>query len=52
MPVKRRHNKRREDLSEEAEQWLRGKNDGLGFFPYSLTDHANVKKILATPDVQ
>jgi hypothetical protein len=38
MPIKRRHNKRCEDLSEEAEQWLRGKNDGLGFFPYSLTD--------------
>jgi hypothetical protein len=39
MPIKRRHNKRREDLSEEAEQWLRGQSDGLGFFPYSLTDH-------------
>jgi hypothetical protein len=38
MPIKRRQNKRREDLSEEAEQWLRGKSDGLGFFPYSLTD--------------
>jgi hypothetical protein len=32
MPVKRRHNKRREDLSEEAEQWLRGKDQDLEFF--------------------
>jgi hypothetical protein len=38
MPIKRRHNKRREDLPEEAEQWLHGESKGLGFFPYSLTD--------------
>ena len=33
MPVKRRHNKRRDELSDEAEQWLRGENP-KGFFKF------------------